>query len=90
MHQEARLTVLPGEDGALPHRAVTPLDEEPAHPAALVVSVPDSDSGAPFQGVPRVEGPAEDHVGGGVGGVEGDWGVEGPVEDPRPPGRQAE
>jgi len=50
-HQEARLAVLPGEDGAMPHRAVPPLDEEPAHPAVLVVPVPDSDSGAPLQGV---------------------------------------
>jgi len=44
-HQEACLAVLPGEDGALPFREVPPLDEEPAHPAVLVVLVPDSDSG---------------------------------------------
>jgi len=65
-YQEACLTVLPGENRLLPYRAVPPLDEEPAHPAVLVVPVPDSDSGAPFQGVSGVEGSAENPVGGGV------------------------
>jgi len=32
-HQEACLTVLPAQDGALPDRAVPQLDEEPTHPA---------------------------------------------------------
>ena len=48
----------------------------------LVVPVPDSDSGAPLQGV---EGPTEDPV---SGGAEGDWEVEEPVEVPGPPGRR--
>jgi len=30
-HQEARLAVLPAQDGALPDRAVPQLDEEPTH-----------------------------------------------------------
>jgi len=51
-HQEACLAVLPGEDGALPFRTVLPLDEEPAHPAVLVVPVLDVDPEAPLQGVP--------------------------------------
>jgi len=72
-HQEARLTVLPGEDMELPCRAVPPLDEELAHPAVLVVPVPDSDSGPPLQGVSGVEGPAENPAG---GGVEGAWEVD--------------
>ena len=37
-HQEARLTVLPAQDGALPDRAVPQLDEEPAHPRVLVLT----------------------------------------------------
>jgi len=40
----------------------------------LVVPVLDPDPGAPLQGVPRVEGLAEDSVG---GGAEGNWKVEG-------------
>ena len=50
----------------------------------LVAPVPDSDPGVPPQGVPRVEGPAEDPVG---GGAEGDWEAEEPVEDSGPPRR---
>jgi len=80
----ACLEVLSDQDGAPLNWAVPPLDEEPGHPAVLVVLVPDSDSGAPFQGVSRVEGPAENPVG---GGAEGDGESEGPVEDPGPPGR---
>jgi len=49
----------------------------------LEVPVLDPDRGAPLQDVPRVEGPAEDPVG---GGVEGDREVEGKVEDPGPLG----
>jgi len=62
-HQEARLTVLPAQDGALPDRAVPQLDEEPAHPRVLVVPVPDPDPGTPLQGVSGVEGPAAGAVG---------------------------
>jgi hypothetical protein len=40
----------------------------------LVVPVPDPDPGAPPQGAPRVEGLAEDPVG---GGAQGDREVEG-------------
>jgi len=71
--QEACLTVLPGEDWELPYRAVPSLDKEPAHPAVLVVPVPDSDSETPVQSVSGVEGPTENPVG---GGVEGDWEVK--------------
>jgi len=49
----------------------------------LVVPSPNTDPGAPFQGVSRVEDLAEDPVG---GGEEGDWEVERPVEDPGPSG----
>jgi len=50
-----------------------------------VVLVPGSDLGPPLQGVSGVEGLAENPVG---GGVERDWEVEEPVEDPGPPRRQ--
>ena len=46
-----------------------------------MVPVSEPDSGAPLQGV---KGPAEDPVG---RGAEGDWEVEGPVEDLGPSGR---
>ena len=84
-HQEASLEVLPDQDGALPDRAAPQLDEESAHPAMLVVPVPEPGSGAPLplQGVPGVEGPEGGPVG---GGAEGDREVEGPGEDPGPPG----
>ena len=49
-HQEACLAVLPTQDGALLIWAVPPLDEEPGHPAVLVVRVPNSDPGPPAQG----------------------------------------
>ena len=49
----------------------------------LVVPVLELDPGTPLQGVPRVEGPAEDTVG---GGPEGDRKVEETVEDPGTPG----
>ena len=55
-------------------RAVPQLDEEPTHPAMLVVPVPEPDSGAPLQGVSGVEDPAKDPVG---RGAEGNWEVEG-------------
>jgi len=35
-NQEARLSVLPAQDGALPDWAVSQLDEEPIHPTMLV------------------------------------------------------
>jgi len=78
-YQETRLQVLTAEDGALSVRAVSQLNEEPVHPALLVVPVPQSDLGASAQGVPGVEGPAEDSVG---RGAEEDREVEGYVEDP--------
>jgi len=83
--QETCLAVLPDQDGALPDRAVPQLDEEPTHPAMLVVPVPDADPGPPLQGVPGVEAAAEDPVG---GGEEGDREVEGQVEGAGPPGRR--
>jgi len=82
--QEARLAVLLAQAGALPDRAVPQLDEEPSHPAMLVVPVSNADPGPPLQGVPRVEAAAEDAV---VGGEEGDGEVEGPVEGAGPLGR---
>jgi len=78
--------VLPDQDGALPFRTVPPLDEEPAHTAVLVVPVPDSDSGAPLQGVSRVEGPTEDPVGGGAGEtgkLRGRWKIRDLLADGR-------
>ena len=75
--QEARLSVLPTQDGALPNRAASQLDDEPIHPTMLVVPSPDADPGPPLQGVPRVEAAAENPVG---GGKEGDGEVEGPME----------
>ena len=84
-HQEACLAVLPAQDGALPVWAVPQLDDEPTHPAMLVVPVPNAEPGPPFQGVPRVEAAAEDPVG---GGEEGGWEVEGPVEGAGPSGRR--
>jgi len=80
--QEDSLAVLPDQNGALPDRAVPKLDEESANPRCLVVPVPEPDSGAPLQCVPGVEGLAEELVG---GGAEGDWEVEGLVEDLGPP-----
>jgi len=54
--------VLPAEDRAPPHRAVPTLDEESPLGAG------GASNGSPLQGVPRVEGPAEDPVGRGAGG----------------------
>ena len=84
-HQEARLAVLPDQDGALPDCSIHQLDEEPPHPAMLVVPVPNSDPGPPLQGVPQLEAAAEDPVG---GGEEEDGEVEGPVEGVGPTGRR--
>jgi len=81
--KEACLAILPDQDGALSNRTVPQLDEEPAHPAMLVVPTPEPDPEASLQGVTGVEGPAKDPVG---GGAEGDREGEGPVEDPGPPG----
>jgi hypothetical protein len=50
----------------------------------LVVPKPDANPGASLEGVPRVEGLAEDSVG---GGEEGSQEVEGLVEDLGPFGR---
>ena len=70
-------TVLPDQDGALPDGAVSQLNEKSGDPAMQVVPLPSPDSGAPLQGVPGVEGPAEDPVG---EGAEGDAEEEEPVE----------
>ena len=50
----------------------------------LVVPLLEPDPGSSLQGVAGVEGAAEDTVG---GGAEGDWEVEGSVEDQRSPRR---
>ena len=84
-HQEARLSVLPAEDGALPNGAVPQLDKEPTHAAMLVVPVPNANPGPPPQGVPRVAATAEDPVG---GGEEGDWEMERSVEGARLTGQR--
>jgi len=78
--QEERLEVLPAEARSPPHRAVLTLDEESAHWSVLV-SLPDTDTGPPLQGVPRVEAPEEYLVGGRTGG--GREGEES-VQDPGP------
>jgi len=75
--------VLPDEGGALPDRAVPQLYEEQAHPAMLVVPVPEPCSGAPRQCVSGVEGPADDSA---YGGAEGEWVGGRTVEDPGLPG----
>jgi len=44
----ASLTALADQVRALSDRTVPPLDEEPGHPAVLVVPVPNSDPGPPL------------------------------------------
>jgi hypothetical protein len=44
----------------LPHRAISELDEEAAHRLVVVVPVPNANVGTLVQGVPGVEGAAED------------------------------
>ena len=88
--KEACLAILPDQDGALSNRTVPQLDEEPAHPAMLVVPTPEPDPEASLQGVTGVEGPAKDPVG---GGAEGDregtgrgkdrWKIRDPLADER-------
>jgi len=86
-HKAACLAILPDRDGALPFRAVPPLDEEPTHPAVLVVR-----AGARF----RLGSTSSRCVWSGKpnrrscgGGVEGDREVEELVEDPGPTKRWA-
>jgi len=67
-HQEACLEVLPAEDGALPHRTVPALGESTPNSPVLVVPLPHADEGPPLEGVPGVEGSAEDPMEGGMGG----------------------
>ena len=43
----------------------TSSDEEAPHRSVLAVTVSDADAGPPLQGVPRIEGRAQDPVGGG-------------------------
>jgi len=77
-HQEARLAVLPAEDGALPYRLVPALDENSFDGPVLVVPVSHADKGSPPQGVPKVERTTEDPLEGGVeGGRKGEAVVEG-------------
>jgi len=71
--QEARLKVLPAEDGSLPLWEVPAVDKESVCRKMLVVPVSDADSGSPLQGLPEVEGLLEDFV---VRGAEGKRGVE--------------
>src|SRR3978361_1508520 len=78
--QEACLEVLPAE---LPDRVIPQLDKKPAHCSVLVVPVQDANAGALPQGVPGVEGAAEDLV---DGGQEGDGAMEEPLEGPGPSG----
>jgi len=64
---------------SLPHRAVPTVDEEPPYRSVLAVPVSHADTGLPLQGVPPVDGPAEDPVG---RGTEGKREGEAPVQDP--------
>jgi ribonuclease HI len=57
---------LPAKDGPLPHQVVPSLGKETAHHQVLVVPILDPDQGAPLQGVPPLEGAAEDPVGEGA------------------------
>jgi hypothetical protein len=50
----------------------------------LVVSVQNTDAGPRSQGLPALEAPEEDTVG---GGTEGEWEREGAIQDPGPLGR---
>jgi len=68
-HQEARLAVLPAEDGALPYGPVPALDESSFDSPVLVVPVSHAEKGSPPQGVPKVERTTENSL---EGGVEGD------------------
>jgi len=59
VHHEARLEVLPAEDGALLDRTVPTLDKEPSSRSVLVVAVSGADERPTVQGVPEKEGSAE-------------------------------
>ena len=63
------------------HWPVLRVDEEPAHRPMLVVPVQGPDVGASFQGLPTMEAPAEDSVG---GGAKGHRKGKGSVQDPGP------
>src|ERR1700712_224031 len=82
-HQEARLEVLPAKDRSLPHRATPAPNKKPPLPPVLVVRVRNTDARPPLRGVRRVEGAAEDPVG---GGQEGDRKMEEPLEGQGPTG----
>jgi len=84
-HQEDCFAVLPTQDGALQDWAVPQLDEEPAHPAMLVVPMPLTDERPPLQGVSGMEDATENSVG---GGKKGDQEVEEQVDGPGPAGRR--
>jgi len=71
--REARLEVLPAEDGARPYRTVPTLGEgSPLRPVP-VVPVALANERPPLHGVSGMEGAAEDSAG---GGAEGDQEVE--------------
>jgi len=78
--QEACLEVRPDKNGALPDGTVPALGESSPDSPVLVVPVANTDEGPPPQGVPEVEGAAEDLVG---GGVQGDGEREAAVEGAR-------
>jgi len=55
--------VSPAENRAMSHRAIPPLNKGAADSQMLVVSIPDSEFGAPLWVLPTLEAPAEDSVG---------------------------
>jgi hypothetical protein len=63
------------------------VEEVQAYRSMLVVPVQDADTGARFQKLPPLEGPAKDSVG---GGVEEDREEERLVQNPGPPGTEDE
>jgi len=52
-HRVACPTVLRSEGGALSYLTVSPLEEETAHPSALVEPMPDTDGKSTLQGLPE-------------------------------------
>jgi len=80
-YQVAHFKVLPDESGVQQYRAVPSLGQSSPSCPVLVVPVPLANERPPLQGVPGVEGPAENPV---WGCAERDREVEGPLDYLRP------